>query len=262
MSYLFSLGYLLLVLLIAILFFPIALIIRVLTSPFDQRLRLLNYFSHFWGAVYFWSMPYWRVNITGRHHFKKDQTYVIVSNHASALDVLVPCLLFVPFKWVSKIENFRIPFIGWTMSLNRYIPIRRGGLSSIKAMMHQAKHHLAQGSSIFIFPEGARSADGQLTKFKTGAFKLAKEMDVAVMPVVLHGTSKALPKSSLHFTGRHRITVEVLPAIEPSQHQELSLDELTQLAQRKIASALENHDNTGVTSPAVQTAIDSPNGHR
>ena len=255
MSYLFSAFYLTLVVVLAVVFFAIALVLRLVTGPFDKRLVVLNYFSHFWGAAYFWCMPYWSLQIKGRHHAKPGQPYVIVSNHLSAIDVLVPCLLFIPFKWVSKIENFRIPFIGWGMSLNRYVPIRRGGLSSIKAMMQQARAHLKQGSSIFIFPEGARSDDGNLKTFKTGAFKLAQEMNVPVLPVVLTGTAEALPKRSLHFKGRHQIGIEVLPAIEAAQHQSLSLNELTELAHEQIAAALARE---ATDSRPIDTASQQP----
>lgn len=182
-------------------------------------------------------MPFWSITVTGREKFQSNRPYVIVSNHLSTIDVLAASMLFVPFKWVSKIENFKIPFIGWTMYLNNYVAIKRGGISSIKAMMKQSKVHLTNGSSIFIFPEGSRSANGQLTSFKTGAFKLAKEMDVAIMPVVLRGTDKAVPKHSLHFKGRHKIAIEVLDPIEPAEHQKLTLNEVTALVHDRIKKA-------------------------
>jgi len=214
--------------------FPIAVLIRIITTPFDKRLVVLNYFSHLWGALYFWTNPFWSISITGREKFAKNQPYVIVSNHLSAIDVLAVSLLFTHFKWVSKIENFKIPFIGWTMYLNRYVAIKRGGLSSIKNMMRESKAHLKNGSSIFIFPEGSRSSDGQLKSFKTGAFKIAQEMQVPIMPVVLSDTDKAVPKHSLHFKGHHKISIEVLEPILPQQYQELSLKELTNLTQARI----------------------------
>ncbi|NRA83314.1 MAG: 1-acyl-sn-glycerol-3-phosphate acyltransferase [Gammaproteobacteria bacterium] len=237
MSYLLSFLFLFWAAIISVVFFPIAVVIRIISAPFDRRLVLLNFFSHFWGACYFWSMPFWSIKVTGRENFKPNTTYVIVSNHLSTMDVLAVSMLFVPFKWVSKVENFKIPFVGWTMYLNKYVAIKRGGLSSIKLMMRQSKAHLANGSSIFIFPEGSRSADGQLKPFKTGAFKLAKEMNVAVMPVVLRGTAQAMPKHSLHFKGRHKIEIEVLAPIESELLQQLSLQQAASLAHEKILQA-------------------------
>lgn len=234
MSYLLSALYLVWVMLLSIFLFPIAVIIRIITTPFDKRLVVLNYFSHLWGALYFWTNPFWSIEIKGREKFSKNQPYVIISNHLSTLDVLAASLLFKHFKWVSKIENFKIPFIGWTMFLNRYVAIKRGGLSSIKNMISQSQSHLENGSSVFIFPEGSRSSDGELKPFKTGAFKIAQTMQVPIMPVVLTDTDKAVPKSSLHFKGHQKISVEVLEPILPHQYQQLSLKELTSLAHARI----------------------------
>lgn len=239
MSYVLSALYLVWVMILSIVLFPIAVIIRIVTTPFDRSLIVLNYFSHLWGALYFWTNPFWSIKIIGRDKFVANQPYVIISNHLSTIDVLAASLLFTHFKWVSKIENFKIPFIGWTMFLNRYVAIKRGGISSIKNMISQSKAHLENGSSVFIFPEGSRSNDGQLKSFKTGAFKIAQEMQVPIMPVVLTDTDKAVPKSSLHFKGHQKISVEVLEPILPHQYQDLSLKELTALAHARISDHIQ-----------------------
>jgi len=231
--------YLVWVIILSAILFPIALLIRIITTPFDRKLIVLNYFSHLWGALFFWTNPFWSIEITGRDKFVSNQPYVVISNHLSTIDVLAASLLFVHFKWVSKIENFKIPFIGWTMYLNRYVAIKRGGISSIRNMMNHSKNHLANGSSVFIFPEGSRSNDGQLKSFKTGAFKIAMAMQVPIMPVVLTGTDKAVPKSSLHFKGHHKISIEVLEPIHPHQYQDLSLKELTAMAQARISNHIQ-----------------------
>jgi 1-acyl-sn-glycerol-3-phosphate acyltransferase len=237
LSYLLSCLYLVWVVFISAILFPIAVFIRLITTPFDRKLVLLNFFSHFWGSLYFWTNPFWSLEISGREHLPKNRPVVFISNHLSTIDVLVVSRLFTHFKWVSKIENFKIPFIGWTMYLNRYVAIRRGGLSSIKSMMKQSKAHLANGSPIFIFPEGSRASDGVLKSFKTGAFKIAQEADVDIIPIVLSGTEKALPKNSLMFKGHQHIGVKVLPPIRREEHQQCSLKELAELAHQRIKEA-------------------------
>jgi len=104
--------------------------------------------------------------VEGREKIRRDATYVIVSNHQSQLDILVLFRLYVHFKWVSKSEIFKIPLIGWNMVMNRYIKLRRGDKESIAQMMADSEERLAEGSSIFIFPEGSRSPDGRLKPFK------------------------------------------------------------------------------------------------
>jgi len=111
--------------------FPIAVAIWAATLPFDPRLRALHLFTCFWGSLYTWANPAWPVRISGRAKIRRDEAYVMVANHQSLLDILVLFRLFVHFKWVSKIENFRIPLIGWNMRLNRYIQLRRGERSSV-----------------------------------------------------------------------------------------------------------------------------------
>ena len=149
--------------------FVVAVLIWCATVLFDRRLAVLHLFTCFWASLYTWLMPPWPVSIQGREHIRKKATYVIISNHQSQLDILVAFRLFFHFKWVSKAEVFRLPFIGWNMVLNRYIKITRGDKNSIVKMMKDAEQALAKGSSLFFFPEGTRSRTGILKDFKPGA---------------------------------------------------------------------------------------------
>ena len=124
------------------------------------------------------------MRIEGRERIRAGETYVMVANHLSLLDILVLFRLFTHFKWVSKIENFRVPFIGWNMSLNRYVKLRRGDRASVVQMMKACRETLASGSSIMMFPEGTRSPDGRMRSFKTGAFELALECRRPILPIV------------------------------------------------------------------------------
>ncbi len=194
-------------------YFVVALLIWAFTRPFDRRLRLLHLYTCYWGAFYTYIMPAWPAKIEGRSKIRRGATYVLVSNHQSQLDILVLFRLYKHFKWVSKAEIFRFPLIGWNMVLNNYIKLRRGDRESIAQMMADSERQLAQGSSVFIFPEGSRSPDGHLKQFKMGAFILAKKMQVPIMPVVVEGTRFALPKYSVNFHGKHPIKVRVLDEI-------------------------------------------------
>ena len=194
--------------------YPLALLIWVATAPFDRRRVLLHRFTCFWASLYTWLNPVWRVRIEGREKIRPEAAYVMVANHQSLLDVLVLFRLFAHFKWVSKIENFRVPFIGWNMYLNRYIELRRGSRDSVARMMHQCELALADGSSIMMFPEGTRSADGRLQAFKPGAFTLAQRAGVPILPIVVEGTAAALPKRGFVLRGRHRIRIRILDEID------------------------------------------------
>ena len=211
----------------SLLLFPVALVLWVVTAPFDRRLAILHQFTCFWASLYTWVHPRWRVGVTGREKIRPGVAYVMIANHQSFLDILVLFRLFVHFKWVSKVEMFRLPCIGWNMRLNRYIAIRRGDRESVARMMQACEDALARGSSIMMFPEGTRSEDGRLKAFKPGAFALALRTHVPLLPIVVEGTATALPKSGWVLRGRHPIRIRVLDEIPYPRFAGQSVEELT-----------------------------------
>jgi 1-acyl-sn-glycerol-3-phosphate acyltransferase len=219
----------------SILLFPVAVLVFALTAPFDPRRRALHQFTCFWASLYTWLNPAWPVRITGREKIRPDETYVMVANHLSLLDILVLFRLFTHFKWVSKVENFRVPFIGWNMTLNRYIELRRGDRASVVQMMKACRETLAQGSSIMMFPEGTRSPDGRMRAFKPGAFELALDSRRPILPIVLRGTSDALPKRGFVLQGRHPISIEVLDPLPYESFAGETAEALTQRVRALIA---------------------------
>jgi 1-acyl-sn-glycerol-3-phosphate acyltransferase len=222
----------------SVLLFPVAVLIWLVTAPFDRRLRWLHLFTCFWASLYTWLNPAWPVRIDGRHHVRRDEAYVMVANHLSLLDILVLFRLFTHYKWVSKIENFRVPFIGWNMSMNRYVKLRRGDRASVVQMMKACRSTLAEGNSIMMFPEGTRSPTGRMRAFKAGAFELALETKRPILPMVIQGTSDALPKRGFVLRGRHPITVNILPELPYESFAGMSVEALTDHVRRIIAAEL------------------------
>ena len=219
-------------------FFCVALVIWLLTVLFDKRLVLLHLFSSFWASVYLWAMPAWSVRVEGRNTIRMRDRYVIVSNHQSQLDILMAFNLFFPFKWVSKAEVFKIPFIGWNMYLNRYIRLKRGDKKGIAKMFVDCEKALAEGNSLFVFPEGTRSETGSLKPFKSGAFILAKKMQVPILPVVINGTKTALPKHSMNFHGSQEISIKVLEPVDYERFAHLTAKETGDMIRDIIAAEL------------------------
>ncbi len=224
----------------SLLAFPVALLIWAVTAPFDPKKTWLHRFTCLWASLYTWINPAWLVELRGLEKIRWGETYVMVSNHLSMLDILVLFRLRTHFKWVSKVENFRIPLVGWNMSLNRYIKLIRGSRTSVSRMMQDCEATLASGSSIMMFPEGTRSPNGRLRAFKTGAFELAKSTQSTILPIALDGTADALPKRGFLLRGRHAIRVTVLDAIPPTEFANLSVPELTQKVHDLIAAEVPN----------------------
>jgi 1-acyl-sn-glycerol-3-phosphate acyltransferase len=218
--------------------FPVAVLVWAVTAPFDRRKVILHQFTCFWASLYSWFNPVWRVQVVGREKIRRDATYVMVANHQSLLDILVLFRLFVHFKWVSKIENFKIPCIGWNMRLNEYIELRRGDKQSIAEMMEACDRSLGQGNSIMMFPEGTRSADGKLKTFKHGAFTLALRNGLPILPIVVEGTANALPKRGFVLQGRHEIRIRVLDEIPYAKFGDRPVEEVTDEVHRLFANEL------------------------
>ena len=222
----------------SILLFPIAVVVWALTLPFDRRKVVLHQFTCFWAALYTWFNPVWSVSIHGREKLDSNRAVVMVANHLSLLDILVLFRLFTHFKWVSKAENFRVPFIGWNMSLNRYIKLVRGQKQSVIRMMQECEDTLQSGSSIMMFPEGTRSTTGRMRAFKPGAFELAQKTGVAIQPLVIRGSGDALPKRGFVLQGRHAISVTVLDPIEAQTFGDRSAEQLATDVRDLLAAEL------------------------
>ena len=227
--------------------FPVAVFIWLATVWFDRRLVILHQFTCFWASLYTWLNPAWRVQVDGREKIRRDVAYVMVANHQSLLDILVLFRLFAHFKWVSKIENFRVPAIGWNMSLNRYIKLRRGDRQSVERMMRACEATIAEGNSIMMFPEGTRSPDGRLRAFKPGAFQIAQRTRAPVLPIIVHGTSQALPKRGFVLQGRHQIRIRVLKEIPYATFADKSVEALTAEVRELIAAKLGEHAAASAT---------------
>lgn len=193
-----------------------ALGIWAATAPFDPRRALLHRYTCWWAQLYLRCLPGCRVRVEGREKIAPDRAYVLVSNHQSMTDIMALSFLAVPFKWVSKKEAFRLPFIGWNMYLNDYVCVDRGNLRNVRATMELCRAWLERKMPLLIFPEGHRSPTGAFIPFHNGAFKLALSAGCAVVPIVVDGTLpiyqgfrvKACPG---------QITIRVLEPVEPTE---------------------------------------------
>ncbi|MGV3522931.1 MAG: lysophospholipid acyltransferase family protein [Candidatus Sericytochromatia bacterium] len=224
--------------------YAIALCVWLLTVWWDRRLLWLQRFTCLWASLYLWVMPSWKSEVIGRSKLS-DEPSLLVCNHQSLLDILVALRLFFPFKFVSKAEVFTLPFIGWNMRLNGYIGIVRGNKDSGRDMLEACRLALSQGSSVFIFPEGTRSASGVVGPFKPGAFKLAHELKLPIQVLVINGSKAALPKNSWVFEGKHHISIEVLEKLEYADFAHLSIDETAEWVRQRILPHVAEHQQVG-----------------
>ncbi len=207
-------------------FFILSVLALIVCFPFDKPRRVVHELSR---AICFcfWYVPLtWKRRIKGLENVDKSKSYVIVINHNSMADII--SLYFVPlnFRWVSKREVFRIPYIGQLLSIHGDIAIDRSkGADSMRKVTEQGKMWIGRGVSIAMFPEGTRSKSGEMGRFKQGAFALAKEAGVEILPVVMHGTRDVLKKNFM-VNWRNRLSVSVLPPISVEKVQAMQTAEL------------------------------------
>lgn len=220
------------------LFFLLSVIALIVCCPFDRGRRAVHELSRALCMV-FWRTPFsWRRDVSGLENVERGKPYVIVLNHNSMVDII--SLYFVPlnFRWVSKREVFRIPFIGGLLILHGDIAIERGrGTESMRKVIRDGRKWLSRGVSVAMFPEGTRSKDREIHRFKQGAFVLAKEAGAAILPVVLDGTTE-LVKPNYMFNWHHRLTVKVLPAVPADEVLNRDAAELMDDVRDRMVAAL------------------------
>ena len=194
--------------LIVVAWTPLVLGFRLLTFPFDRNRRRVGRLFH-QSAVLAGSLtPFWTFRIEGTHLLDPSRPYVFVANHSSFTDIFLVVRLPWEMKWLSKKSIFSIPLLGWQMRVAGDVPIVRGDKASAREAMARMRKHLDNGVSVILFPEGTRSADGTLGQFRDGAFRLAIEAGVEVVPLAIVGATSALPKRSVVFrpsTARLRV---------------------------------------------------------
>jgi 1-acyl-sn-glycerol-3-phosphate acyltransferase len=196
-----------------LLWFPTLVVVRLVTFPFDRAAYITGYLFRQIGPVMAALNPLWKFRYSGTIPTNPRRPFVVVSNHESFADILLISHLPWEMKWLSKAELFRIPVMGWMMWLAGDIPVRRGFGPSAAEALERCRRALSLRVSVMIFPEGTRSRTSELLPFKDGAFRLAIEAGVPILPLAVSGTRTALPKHSWRF-GRSVAEVRVLDPVE------------------------------------------------
>lgn len=222
----------------SVLYFVFILLVFVLTAPFDREGKVLHKVSKFWAVSVFMMNPLWRLKVTGKENADPRQSYVVTVNHQSMLDIpLMYVLPRINFKWVAKKGVYKWPLFGVVLLLHGDITVddKGGSLKNTRAFMLKGMKRLRRGTSVVIFPEGTRSRDGEIHNFKEGAFLLAKEAGVAVLPCVIDG-AKTFAKGWK--VQRNTFHVSIMPPVPASQVESLSTRELLNMVRERTVGEL------------------------
>jgi 1-acyl-sn-glycerol-3-phosphate acyltransferase len=172
---------------------PLALV-TILCGPFDPHGKRVYRINQIWtwlilrvGGI--------SIKVSGLENIEPGQQYIFMVNHQSNIDipVLIQGLIRFQLRWIAKRELLWVPFFGWAMWATKHIAIDRSDpLAAVKSLQ-RAKERIAAGISIVVFPEGTRSRDGRLLRFKKGGFLLAVQTGTKIVPVTINGSADVLP---------------------------------------------------------------------
>ena len=179
---------------------PILVLLTAFTAFFTictvhwRNAEFVHKVQQFWSRSFFWLM-FLPVSVDGAEHIQPGQSYVFVANHQSMFDVwLVYGWLPVIFKWLMKAELRRVPFVGTGCKAAGHIFVDRRNAKAAMESLKDVERQLVNGVCTVIFPEGTRSKDGEVGRFKRGAFQIAWDLGLPVIPLSLDGCFEVLPK--------------------------------------------------------------------
>jgi len=191
-------------------FFTIVLTIcSIVTFPFDCRGRVVHLYARLWGWLIL-KVAGVKMQVVGLEHIDPRKTCIYMCNHLGSFDIfaLLACLP-VQFRWLAKVELFRIPILGWGMRAAGYISLDRSKRKRVYESMEIAARKIREETSVVIFPEGARSFDGAMQPFMNGGFNLAIRAGVPIVPITIHGTWEIMPRTTKRVKkGNIRIVID------------------------------------------------------
>ena len=198
-----------------------------------------NYPPRLWARIILWALLI-PVKVEGRHRLDPKESYVFVANHQGAFDIfLIYGHLNRHFKWMMKYQLKKIPFVGFACMKSHQIFVDKRGPKKIKATYDQARQTLKGGTSLTVFPEGSRSFTGHMGVFKKGAFMLADELQLPVVPLTINGSFDVLPRMrDMKFVRWHRLTLTIHDPIYPVGQGNENVEATKNQAYDSVMSAL------------------------
>lgn len=180
--------------------------------------------GHFWGyypgriwsrfIAYILLIP---VHVEGRENLQPHQSYIFVANHQGAFDIfLIYGFLGRNFKWMMKQGLRHIPLVGKACQAAHHIFVDKSGPSKIRQSYEQARQTLSGGMSLVVFPEGSRTFTGHMGKFRRGAFMLADELQLPVVPLTINGSFQVKPRTKdIYWVFRHPLRLTIHAPLPP-----------------------------------------------
>lgn len=224
--------------------FPLIIVVTLFTAIFTilcfpwKNGKAPRAVQVFWSRSVLWLLLI-PIKVTGQENVDPKQSYVFVANHQSFLDVFaVYGWLPNNFKWLMKKEIRKVPFVGTACAVAGHIFVDRSNPRAALQSMDHIKKELVDGISTVIFPEGTRTKTGEMGRFKQGAFKIAMDMGLPVVPLSLSGFFKAMPSGQAFANPRARVSLHIGKPIDISQFNDIN--EAMEYVREQIANGLKS----------------------
>ena len=214
--------------------------------------------GHVWGYYpgRWWSKVIARifllpVTVEGRENLEKGHSYVFVANHQGMFDIfLIYGYLNRNFKWMMKYQLRKRPFVGFACEKSHQIFVDRRTPSKIKKTINEARETLKDGTSLVVFPEGARSFTGHMGKFKKGAFLLADELQLPVVPLTINGSFNVMPRTKdWHFVTWKPLKLTIHQPVYPIGQGPQNIQAVMHQSYDSVMSALEDKYQGYIENP-------------
>lgn len=206
---------------------PIVALVFAVTVPFDSGRYAAGRAFRLVAVTSLFLNPLWRFKTRGGPLTNPRRPYVVVANHESYADIFLLSCFPWEMKWLSKDTMFKIPLMGWMMQMAGDIRLVRGNRDSAADAILQCRDRLNKRVSVMIFPEGTRSRSAEMLPFKDGAFRLAIELGVPILPIAVAGTRYAMAKGSFQFQPARALATH----LEPIETTGMSLADVPALKQ-------------------------------
>lgn len=188
------------------LFTAICVLMVLVVAPFN-RSGLIRWVMRFWARGIFLMLGK-RLRVRGIENIEKDTNYILLANHASLFDIMAILSFYPGVSWFGREHLLRVPLFGKVLKLTHYVPMKAGDLRNTREMLsHLVEKSAAQ--TIAIFPEGTRTTDGNINRFRKGFVHILKATERSVLPVTLNGFFLLKPKNRFTINFESRVDVVI-----------------------------------------------------